>query len=91
MTPRHGRDDRDQVCDMCLAGAWELVHTIKAGEGSSPTGSPSLLLGNFPSCFLGTSYLQKRGREPLKGFQMGGPRLRLSPGRHEVCESEHAF
>lgn len=71
--PRHGRDDRDQVCDMCLAGAWELVHKAKAGEGSSPTGSPSLLLGNFPSCFLGTSYLQKRGRDPLKVSRWGPP------------------
>lgn len=51
-----------------------LVHTAKAGEGAtSPTGSPGLLLGNFSSCFLGTSYLQKRGREPLKASRWGAP------------------
>ena len=39
----------------------------EAGEGTaSSTGSPSLLLGNFSSCFLGTSYLEKKGRETLK-------------------------
>lgn len=46
--------------------------TTEAGEGaSSPTGSPSLLLGNFSSCFLGTSYLEKRGRETLKASRWG--------------------
>lgn len=65
-----------------------LMHTAKAGGWElSPTGSPSLLLGNFSSCFLGTSYLQKRGREPLKASRWGAPCLRLSLGRHEVCKS----
>lgn len=49
----------------------------EAGEGAtSPTGSPSLLLGNFSSCFLGTNYLEKRGREPLKASRWGA----LLPG-----------
>lgn len=44
----------------------------EAGEGAaSPTGSPSLLLGNFSSCFLETSYLEKRGRETLKASRWG--------------------
>lgn len=64
--------------------AWCAV--TEAGEGAaSSTGSPSLLLGNFSSCFLGTSYLEKRGRETLKASRWGpfcpGPLL----CRHGVC------
>lgn len=58
----------------------------EAGEGAtSPTRSPSLLLGNFSSCFLGTSYLEKRGREPLKASRWGALLPGLLPCRHKVC------
>lgn len=58
----------------------------EAGEGAtSPTGSPSLLLGNFSSCFLGTSYLEKRGRETLKASRWGPCCPGPLPCRHKVC------
>lgn len=60
--------------------------TTEAGEGAaSPTGSLSLLLGNFSSCFLGTSYLEKRGREVLKASRWGPFCSGLLLCRHKVC------
>lgn len=53
----------------------------RQGGAASPTGSPSLLLGNFSSCFLGTSCLEKRGRETLKASRWGSL---LLPRRHKV-------
>lgn len=40
-----------------------------------------MLLGNFSSCFLGTSYLEKRGRETLKASRWGAllPRPTAAP------------
>lgn len=70
-----------------LSRAWGagegLVRYDRGREGAtSPTGSPSLLLGNFSSCFLGTSYLEKRGRETLKASRWGALLLLC---RHKVC------
>lgn len=89
MNTKHGRQWLGQVtCDWQRPGSWcrPGAHSKGRGGGPRPTGSPSLLLGNFSSCFLGTSYLQKRG-EPLKASRWGAPCLRLSPGRREVCKS----
>lgn len=77
MNAKHRRDGRARcvTCEWQRPGSWCRPGASSKGRGGgpSPTGSPSLLLGNFSSCFLGTSYLQKRGREPLKASRWGAP------------------
>lgn len=98
MKTKHGRHGRAKcgTCDWQKPGSWcrPGAHSKGRGGGSRATGSPSLLLGNFSSCFLGTSYLQKRGEGALKGFQMGGPlpeTVSRPPWSQSVSLCVHAF
>lgn len=95
MHPDIGGCNRNQLCNVSLTGAqlqraWGVGEGLvcydrSRGGGLQPAGSPSLLLGNFSSCFLGTSYLEKRGRETLKASRWGPFCPGRLPCRHKVC------
>lgn len=88
MSPDRRGGDGNHLLHMLLsassAGAGLGVLPQRQG-GRQPHRKPSLLLVNFSSCFLGTSYLEERRRETLKASRWGALLPGLLLRRHQVC------